>query len=148
MAQKKVIANNSEQAKKRFASAPVSHAVGRRKCASARVWIRRGSGKIVVNGLDHAQYFDTDFMRNMAAFPCFVVPTATTYDYQVTVVGGGKMGQANAVKLSIARALVSLDEAHRPLLRTHKLLTVDDRITERKKYGQRGARRKFQFVKR
>lgn len=148
MVQKKVVTNTGEQTKKRVTSVPVGHAVGRRKCASARVWVRRGSGKIIVNGLDHTKYFDTDFMRNTAYFPCTVVPVGTSYDYQINVNGGGKTGQAQAVRLSIARALVVLDEAHRALLRKYKLLTVDDRRTERKKYGQRGARRKFQFVKR
>ncbi len=146
MMPKKTAADSS--AKQKTKIAPLSHAIGRRKCASARVWMRRGSGNILVNGLEYSHYFDTDFTRGQVQMPFKAIAFATNYDYQVTVVGGGKVGQSQAVKLAISRALLKSDELFRPALREHGLLTRDSRIVERKKYGQRGARRKFQFVKR
>jgi small subunit ribosomal protein S9 len=128
--------------------APLAQTVGRRKTSSARVLIRRGSGKIVVNGKDYISYFDTEIARLKAAKPFVVVPGASNYDIEASVFGGGLKGQADAVKLGIARALLSVNETIRPILREHDLLTVDSRRKERKKYGQRGARRRFQFVKR
>lgn len=130
------------------AGAPLAHSVGRRKKSVARVWLRRGSGNIVVNGQSHKDYFDTEFTRLTAEKPFAVCPVGSSYDVQISVCGGGKHGQADAVKLGIARALVSLDEGQRVLMRDHDLLTVDSRVKERKKYGQKAARRKFQFVKR
>lgn len=136
-------------AKTTSTSAPVAHAVGRRKKAVSRAWIRRsGSGKIIVNGRDYMTYFDTDVMRWSAAKPFQVIPEAKMYDVEANVIGGGLCAQADAVKLSIARALLTLDEGIRSELRKNGLLTVDERQKERKKYGQKGARRKFQFVKR
>jgi len=134
--------------KKTIAGAPLAHSVGRRKKSVARVWLRRGSGKITINGTAYKNYFDTEFTRLLAAKPFAVCPVGSSYDVQISVCGGGKHGQADAVKLGIARALVILDEGQRKLMRDHGLLTVDARVKERKKYGQRGARRKFQFVKR
>ncbi len=125
----------------------VSHGVGRRKSSVARVWLKRGTGLIVVNGKEHINYFDTDINRAEAATPLRVVPNAEV-DVLVNVVGGGLGSQAGAIKLGIARALVASDETLRPLLRQNDLLTVDARVKERKKYGQKAARRKFQFVKR
>lgn len=133
---------------KKAANIPLSHGVGRRKRAVARVWLRRGNGKIRVNGAPHDIYFDTETSTQTAATPFAVMPTSVNYDVQVNVQGGGKVAQADAVKLGIARAFVKLDEGSRTLLRKHDLLTVDARKKERKKYGQLGARRKFQFVKR
>lgn len=127
---------------------PVSHGVGRRKCAIARVWLRPGKGGLQVNGKDFKDYFDTDVTRTDATVPFQVAPVSMQFDVQVNVVGGGLYAQAGAIKLGIARALVRYDESLRPLLRQHKLLTVDARRKERKKYGQPAARRKFQFVKR
>lgn len=129
-------------------NSPVSHSVGRRKTAVARIWLRRGNGKIVVNNKDYTEYFDTDVSILSAATPFRVCPAGTNYNVQATVHGGGKKAQADAVKLGIARALVNLDATFRTAFRKDKLLTVDSRQVERKKYGQRGARRKFQFVKR
>ena len=129
-------------------NAPKAHGVGRRKSSVARVWLRRGSGLITVNGLDHKEYFDTDMSRADAAIPMGVTPAATKFDVEANVRGGGMSSQAGAIKLGIARALVQSDEGLRLLLRQHDLLTVDARRKERKKYGQKGARRKFQFVKR
>jgi len=127
---------------------PISSATGRRKRAVARVWLRPGSGALRVNGDAMETYFDTDTMQHAVKTPFEVCPVATGYDVQVNVCGGGKRGQADAVKLAIARALVKLDATLRPVLKRESLLSVDARIKERKKYGQPGARRKFQFVKR
>lgn len=128
---------------------PVAHGVGRRKKAIARIWIRKGTGKILVNGKLYADYFDTQETKSEVSKPFTIIQEFTKhYDVDSDVYGGGKHGQASAVKLGIARALVEIDENLRPILRQHRLLTVDSRVKERKKYGQRGARRKFQFVKR
>lgn len=127
---------------------PLSHAIGRRKKAVARVWLKRGKGAISVNGRKVEEYFDTDITRLAATMPFRVLPISSNYDVHANVTGGGLWGQADAVKLGIARAFATLDEAARPVLRQHGLLTVDARNKERKKYGQKAARRKFQFVKR
>ncbi len=128
--------------------APRAHGVGRRKRAVARVWARRGTGKLKVNGVLHTKYFDTDLSAQTAVTPFKVCPMGANYDIQVNVRGGGKIAQADAVSLGISRAFVQIDEGLRVLLRKHGLLTVDARKKERKKYGQRGARAKFQFTKR
>ena len=128
---------------------PVSHGVGRRKSSVARVWAYRGgTGKIIVNGKDVKEYFDTSVARLEASLPIQLIPAASNYKFEINVVGGGQNGQAGAVQVAIARALVSVDETLRAVLREHGLLTVDARVKERKKYGQKAARRKFQFVKR
>ena len=129
-------------------AATLSHGVGRRKKSVARAWLSHGTGKISINGMSHLQYFDTDMMRMAAATPLTVIPAGLQYDVHVIVNGGGKVGQSDAVKLGIARAMVDLDESVRPELRKHGLLTVDSRVKERKKYGRKAARRAFQFVKR
>ncbi|MDP3889365.1 MAG: 30S ribosomal protein S9 [bacterium] len=127
---------------------PLAQCVGRRKKAIARVCLTRGSGKITVNGKQIKTYFDTDIDRTAAAFAFQVCPVSSNYDVLAKVQGGGKTSQADAVKLGIARALVHQDETLRPLFRKYRMLTVDSRVKERKKYGQKAARRKFQFVKR
>ncbi len=129
-------------------SKPLFHSVGRRKKSVARIWFTRGKGDVVINGEALKDYFDTDFTRQVASTPLRVCPVGDNYDVYVNVNGGGKHGQADAIKLGIARVLVQLDQTLRPALRKYGLLTVDARNKERKKYGQRGARRKFQFVKR
>jgi len=128
-------------------SAPLAHGIGRRKSSVARVWLRAGKGAIVVNGKDFREYFDTEVARLKASTPFRVMPESA-FDIDANVVGGGVCSQADAVKLGIARAMVTVDEKLRPLLRQHDLLTVDSRLKERKKPGQKAARRKFQFVKR
>lgn len=130
------------------ASAPVAHGVGRRKTAVARIWLRRGDGQIKVNGLDHLSYFDTQIAADVAATPFRVCPIGANFNVEVNVCGGGKVAQADAVKLGIARAFVEFDANAKPVLKKHGLMTVDARKKERKKYGQKAARRKFQFVKR
>ena len=124
------------------------HGVGRRKASVARVWMQSGKGEIVVNGKQYNEYFTTDASRAAVVFPLEKTSLTKNFDIQVNVVGGGVTGQAGAVGLGISRALLESNEALRAILREHGLLTVDSRIKERKKYGQPGARRKFQFVKR
>jgi len=126
---------------------PVAHGVGRRKTAVARIWLRRGDGQIRVNGQDYLSYFDTKFVADVAATPFRVCP-ALNFNVEANVCGGGKIAQADAVKLGIARAFVEFDENAKPLLKKQGLMTVDARKKERKKYGQKAARAKFQFVKR
>lgn len=130
------------------AHTPLAHAVGRRKSAVARVWLRRGKGDLMVNGKNYATYFDTETTRLAATMPLSLYPKSSLYDITVNVVGGGISAQADAVKLGIARVFVESNPEARTVLKEHKLLRVDSRVKERKKYGQRGARRKFQFVKR
>jgi len=149
----KVAAEQSAPDKKktiasRSGTQPLVHTVGRRKTAIARVFFRRGTGKIVVNGESYVNYFNTDIMRLDASIPFRVCPVGSHYDVSATVNGGGIGAQAGAVRLGISRALVELHEETRPTLRQFGLLTVDSRRKERKKYGQKAARRKFQFVKR
>ncbi len=129
-------------------SAPLAGGTGRRKSAVARVWLRRGNGALVINDRDYMVYFDTDITRRAASLPFEIYPNTAKYDIVSNVCGGGLSAQADAVKLGIARALLELNPEIRPLLRHNGLLSVDPRVKERKKYGQKAARRKFQFVKR
>lgn len=129
-------------------SAPLAGGTGRRKSAVARVWLRRGNGALVINDREYTTYFDTEITRRNAALPFEIYSHTAKYDIESNVCGGGLSAQADAVKLGIARALLELNPEIRPLLRQHGLLSVDPRVKERKKYGQKAARRKFQFVKR
>lgn len=134
---------------KKSVNAPISHGVGRRKSSVARVWLRKGKGDFVVNGKEVFSYFDTEVSRASAYAPWTLLPQLSKeYDIDVNVVGGGMNSQADAVKLGVSRALIEVRDDAREQLRSEGLLTVDSRIKERKKYGQPGARRKFQFVKR
>lgn len=126
----------------------LAHGVGRRKSAVARAWLRKGTGSIFVNGKDVNGYFETDFNRAEAVVPFSLIPSSNMFDVEVNVQGGGLAAQAGAMKLAISRAFVKSDESLRQILRSNNLLTVDSRVKERKKYGQKAARRKFQFVKR
>ncbi len=137
-----------EAAKPVVKTSLLAHGVGRRKSAVARVWLKRGRGSLVVNDKEYVRYFDTELARRAAVLPFAVYPQATKYDVYANVSGGGLSAQADAIKLGIARALLEVNPEIRPLLRQHGLLTVDSRVKERKKYGQKAARRKFQFVKR
>lgn len=127
---------------------PLAHSVGRRKSAVARVWLRKGNGALVVNGNDYSTYFDTEVTRLDATQPFRVVPQTAHFDVAADVSGGGLSAQAGAVKLAIARALVAFDENLKPELRKAGLVTRDARKKERKKFGRKAARRRFQFVKR
>ncbi len=124
------------------------HGVGRRKSCVARAWLKKGKGVFTVNGKDYNKYFDTKLTKDTVKFPSKVVELEKAFDINVNVEGGGIVGQAGAVRLAISRSLLAFDEKLRSTLRKYNLLTVDSRKKERKKYGQRGARRKFQFVKR
>ena len=123
-------------------------ATGRRKTAVARVRLANGSGKIVVNGRALENYFPTEVLRGMVTQPLSVTQTGTRFDARVNVRGGGPTGQAGAVRHGLARALARFDEKLRQPLKKAGLLTRDPRARERKKYGQPGARQKFQYSKR
>ncbi len=114
----------------------------------ARVFLREGSGKITVNKQELERYFPEPIYRSLVAQPLVVVGKLDSYDVQVKVKGGGPAGQAKACGHGIARALDRSDSGSRPALRGAGLLTRDSRMVERKKYGRRGARRRFQFSKR
>jgi small subunit ribosomal protein S9 len=122
--------------------------VGRRKTAVARVKLTDGSGKVTVNNKELETYFPIAVLREEVLKPFEATATRGRYDAKVRVEGGGPTGQAGAIRLGIARSLVSLDEDHRQNLRNAGLLTRDPRMVERKKYGQKKARKRFQFSKR
>ena len=124
------------------------YGTGRRKTSVARVWVRPGSGRIVVNRRAFEDYFPRETLRMIIAQPLEVTSTAGQLDIVVIVTGGGPTGQAGAVRHGISRALARLDEKLRQPLKKAGLLTRDPRMRERKKYGQRGARQKFQYSKR
>lgn len=121
---------------------------GRRKTAVARVRIAPGAGKITINGRKLESYFFTDSQRIVAQQALTVTETASKFDVRVNVAGGGPSGQAGAVRHGIARALLQVDVTLRAALKSHGFLTRDPRMKERKKYGQPGARKRFQFSKR
>lgn len=121
---------------------------GRRKTAVARVRLASGSGKIIVNGRPFESYFPIETLRATAAQPLTVTGTGDKLDARVSVSGGGPNGQAGAVRHGIARALLQFDASLRPSLKAEGLLTRDPRMKERKKYGQPGARKRYQFSKR
>jgi len=125
-----------------------AYATGRRKNAVARVWIKRGKGKITVNGKAIEAYFARPVLRMMVQQPMIAVNRMSEMDIECTVVGGGLSGQAGAVRHGISRALCSFEPALRPTLKKGAFLTRDSRMVERKKYGRAKARRRFQFSKR
>ncbi|MCG3150860.1 MAG: 30S ribosomal protein S9 [bacterium] len=124
------------------------HGLGRRKTATVRVFLRPGSGNIVVNGKDSHDYFTRARHFEAILQPFEVTGTLNQYDVLVTARGGGVVGQADAIKLGIARALERMDPAMRQVLKSNHCLTRDPREKERKKYGQKRARKQFQFSKR
>lgn len=121
---------------------------GRRKTSVARVYLRPGSGRILVNKTDLDAYFDRESVKLVLRQPLEATQSGDSYDIVVTVRGGGKASQAGAIRLGISRALVEANPAHRATLKARGMLTRDARKVERKKYGQPGARKKFQFSKR
>jgi len=121
---------------------------GRRKTAIARVFVREGSGKLLINDTDVESYFATPEQVQVVRQPLMVTASDTKYDIVITVLGGGLNGQAGACSHGISRALAQVDVTNHTALKTNGLLTRDSRMVERKKYGQRGARRRFQFSKR
>ncbi len=128
---------------------PVQYnAVGRRKCSVARVYLRPGSGNVVVNHRDLAEYVPLDWRRRTLLAPFDVTGTAGQFDVVVNAAGGGETGQVEAIRLGIARALVVYSDVLRKPLRDAGFLTRDPRMVERKKYGRPKARKRFQFSKR
>ena len=125
-----------------------AYGTGRRKTSVARVWIKPGSGRVTVNRRTFEDYFPRETLRMIIAQPFQVTATEGQFDAAVTVGGGGPTGQAGAVRHGIARALVRYDDKLRSALKKAGLLTRDPRMRERKKYGQPGARQKFQYSKR
>jgi small subunit ribosomal protein S9 len=121
---------------------------GRRKTAVARVRLATGNGKITVNGRAFENYFPLETLRSTATQPLTVAGAIEKFDVRVSVAGGGPNGQADAVRHGLARALIQFDANLRPSLKAEGLLTRDPRMRERKKYGQPGARKRFQFSKR
>jgi small subunit ribosomal protein S9 len=124
------------------------YGTGRRKTSVARVYLRPGTGNIVVNRTPLETYFDRASVKQVLQQPLAVTENLDSYDILVNVCGGGKTGQAGAIRLGIARALCEANPEHRSVLKKGGFLTRDARKVERKKYGQPGARKKFQFSKR
>ena len=125
-----------------------SYGTGRRKDAVARVWVKRGSGKISINGKTAEEYFARPVLRMIINQPFAVLKEEAKFDITVTVVGGGLSGQAGAVRHGISRALDAYNPDFRKALRAAGFMTRDSRVVERKKYGRAKARRSFQFSKR
>ena len=125
-----------------------AYATGKRKDAVARVWIKPGSGKVVVNGKEMISYFARPVLQMILRQPFTVAGVEGQFDVTATVKGGGLSGQAGAIILGISKALISHDESLKKNLKKDKLTTRDSRVVERKKYGRKKARRSFQFSKR
>ena len=125
-----------------------NYGTGRRKCSTARVFLRPGSGEVTVNGRTLEDFFHNPTLRMIVRQPFLVTETSEKFDIEATVSGGGNAGQAGAVRHGIARALLQGDPELRERLKAAGFLTRDPRKTERKKYGQKGARARFQFSKR
>lgn len=124
------------------------YATGKRKCATARVYMKQGAGTLVINKRNFDDYFTRDSLKKLIMQPLEMSGAQNKFDFYVNVAGGGMAGQAGAVKHGIAKALVEYDLALRTVLKRAGFLTRDSRIKERKKYGQPGARKRFQFSKR
>jgi len=122
--------------------------IGRRKTAVARTYLSSGKGKIKVNNRDFKEYFPSEVLQIIVKQPLVTTEQNDNFNISINVFGGGLSGQAEAIRLSIARALVELDQESRPALKAEGFLTRDSRMVERKKYGRRKARRAFQFSKR
>ncbi|RIV43048.1 30S ribosomal protein S9 [Flagellimonas pelagia] len=126
----------------------VVHKIGRRKTAVARVYVSEGSGNITVNKRNLNDYFTTATLQYKVKQPFTLTETEDNYDVKVNVYGGGITGQAEAVRLALSRAMCEINEENRGVLKPEGLLTRDPRMVERKKFGQKKARKKFQFSKR
>ena len=126
----------------------VHNKIGRRKEAVARVYLSKGAGEITINGKEYKNYFPIIYLQNQVELPLKTIEAIEAFDVKVNVKGGGPKGQAEAVKLGIARALVDVNEEYKPLLKKQGLMTRDPRMVERKKFGKRKARRSTQFSKR
>ncbi|MFZ9982470.1 MAG: 30S ribosomal protein S9 [Cyclobacteriaceae bacterium] len=126
----------------------IINSTGRRKTSIARVYMTPGKGQIVVNEREFKEYFKSDIHQILVKQPFTILQQDGNYDVTINVEGGGIKGQAEAIRLGIARALVGMNEEFKPSLRKEGLLTRDSRMVERKKFGRRKARRRFQFSKR
>ena len=126
----------------------VIHKIGRRKTAVARVYLSKGKGNITINKKDLNDYFTTGTLQYKVKQPLMLTENEGDFDIRVNVFGGGITGQAEAVRLAISRAMCELDAENRGILKPEGLLTRDPRMVERKKFGQKKARKKFQFSKR
>jgi small subunit ribosomal protein S9 len=124
------------------------HTIGRRKASVARIYLNKGKGVITINKKDYKDFFPVEGLQKKVLQPFSVLELEGKFDVKVNVNGGGNTGQADAIKLAIARALCELDLENRPALKAEGLLTRDPRVVERKKPGQKKARKKFQWVKR
>ena len=127
---------------------PTTNTSGRRKTAVARIYLTDGSGAIIVNGKDYKEYFPTLPLQYIVTQSTEVSGSTGLFDVKVNVAGGGVKGQAEAVRLAIAKAIVELDPDKKPSLRAKGIMTRDDRMVERKKPGRKKARKRFQFSKR
>jgi small subunit ribosomal protein S9 len=125
-----------------------THAIGRRKTAVARVYVTNGSGNITVNNRDFKEYFTIPTLQYKVQQPLSLTNNIESYDIKANVEGGGFTGQAEAIRLGISRALCEINAENRPTLKPEGLLTRDPRMVERKKFGQKKARKRFQFSKR
>lgn len=126
----------------------IINTVGRRKTSVARLYMRPGKGSFVINGKELDKYFASELLRLIVEQPLKLVEVSSSFDFKVNIYGGGLKGQAEAIRLAVARALVKNDEETRVVLKKEGFLTRDPRMVERKKYGRRKARRAFQWVKR
>lgn len=126
----------------------IYNGLGRRKSAVARVYMKEGKGNITINGRDLKDYFSSELLHYVVKQPLVALNVAESFDIKVTLDGGGEKGQAEALRLGIARALVEFNAEHKPTLRAHGFMTRDPREVERKKPGRPKARKRFQFSKR
>lgn len=126
----------------------VIHTIGRRKTSVARLFLSKGKGNITVNKKDYSNFFPTATLQYKVNQPLLLTENEGSYDLKITVKGGGTNGQAEAIRLAISRALCKIDAEHRLVLKPEGLLTRDPRMVERKKFGQKKARKKYQFSKR
>ena len=124
------------------------HKIGRRKTAVARVYLKEGKGNITINKRELENYFPTGTLQYKVKQPLTLIDNEKTFDISVNVFGGGITGQAEAIRLAISRAMCELNDENRGILKPEGLLTRDPRMVERKKFGQKKARKKFQFSKR
>ncbi|MFY0689566.1 MAG: 30S ribosomal protein S9 [Cyclobacteriaceae bacterium] len=126
----------------------VINTIGRRKTSVARIYMKSGKGEITINSRPLSSYFPSEVLQIIVKQPLSKVEQDGNFDFNINVVGGGLTGQAEAIRLGISRALVQLDPEHKPALKSEGFMTRDSRMVERKKFGRRKARRRFQFSKR
>ena len=148
MSQTNLESNQKGKQKIKLDFKDAKYATGRRKRSIARIWIKKGSGKIFVNGKEMIQYFKRPAHQIIVTRPLEEINVMTEYDVKCNVKGGGLSGQAGAIIHGMSRALVSMDSSFKKILKKNKFTTRDSRKVERKKYGRRKARRSFQFSKR